>query len=539
MIQNLYEDWLREVKPNKAIDIEKPADIIEKSKTTEFSNELPGGIYQISFEYNTAAEATVTKNAQQMDNYTRTWRLVSNYPEVDGALEEIINEAIVIDTDDNIVKIDLSKIDEKILSENLKTKISDVFPDILDLLQFNKMGQEIFETWYIDGRLDYEIVLLKEASKEGILKVNRLDPLNIKKVLEKADRLEFKIKASEEYWIYTDPVKQTRWKVHPDLVVHIGSGRTDKVTGLEVSYLHKALKAINNLRLIEDAIVIYRISRAPERRVFSIDTGNLPKAKAEEFIRGLINKYQNKVTYDNVTGTITNKKNVMAMIEDFWIGRSANGQGSSISTLQGGHNLGELDDLYYFVLKVYKALKVPETRREVREKGILPVGQTSQIERDEIKFAKHIYKVRRQFSTLFTEILGRQLLLKKIIEKETWDKIKDKILYVFNNDNYYEEIKETEMLNMRLQLADRMRDYVGTYFTEDDIALKVFKYTEEEWGEKKKECEKLKKKKEEEAAKLGTTLPGSDLNPNPNLNPNLGKPPIGGAKNGLPPEEEI
>jgi hypothetical protein len=524
---NLLEDWLgKSVAPAKEIFVDKPTTEIERSQTTEFSNELPGGMYQITFEYNTSADATVEKNSQQLESYTRTWRLISNYPEVGEAIDEIVNESVINDSEDVSVKLDLSGIDKKDLADTIKKEIEEEFDNILDLLSFNQKGQDYFETWYIDGRLDLEVVVSRKNTKDGILKINRLDPLNIKKILEQKDRQEFKIKEKETYWIYTDPQKQLRWKVSPDLVVHIGSARTDRVTGLEVSYLHKALKAINNLRLIEDAIVIYRIVRAPEKRVFSIDTGNLSKPKAEEYIKSLIHKFQNRIVYDSATGQVTNTKNTMAMIEDFYVGKSTNGQGSSISTLAGGSNLGELDDLYYFVLKVYKALKVPESRRETKEKALFDSGRSTQIERDEVKFMKFINKLRKQFSTLFTELLYRQLLFKGKLTKETLDKIKKKFRYIYTNDNYYEEIKESEMLNNRLDLASKMRDFVGVYYTDDDIAIKILKYTEEEWKKKKEECKKVREEKAKEEAAL---------------NPDLGNEGAGGSSGGsgqFPPKKE-
>lgn len=537
MKQNLFEDWFKKIEPPKEIFVDKPTTEFKRSETTEFSNEMPQGMYQVSFQYDTSADATVEKNSQQLESFTKTWRLVTNYPEVGDAIEEIVNEAIITDTDDDAVKLDLSQIEDTEITEKIKEKMTEQFKYILELLSFDQNAQDIFEWWYTDGRLDYEVVEHKTRKNLGIVKLNRLDPLNIKKILEKSDYREFG-KPKEEgktYWIYTDPKSQTRWQVSPDLVVHIGSGKTDKVTGLEVSYLHKALKAINNMRLIEDAIVIYRIVRAPERRVFSIDTGNLPKPKAEEYIRGLIQKFQNNIVYDTVTGTITNKKNVMAMVEDFYLGKSANGQGSSISSISGGQNLGQLDDLYYFVNKVWHALKVPETRRQIKEKALFDTGRTTQLERDEVKFNKFISKLRKQFSTLFTELLYRQLILTNVLSKEKMDKIKKKIRYIYTNENFYKEIKETEMLTMRLDMVSRMKDYVGEFYTQDDIALKVLKFTEEEWKEKQKLCKEYREQKAKEEVEKSGPYPTGDETGGTG---EVGKPKFPPKKEEKPPVEE-
>jgi hypothetical protein len=502
MTTTLFEDFFNKITLKKEIIVE-PRPISDKIKTTEFTEEMPMGAYLNVFDYQ-VEDAKVISEQMHIRNY----RLVSNYPEVDDGINEIVNEAITSDTEDKIVRLELKGID---LEESIKKKIIDEFDAILDLLDFEKKAGDIFVSWYIDGRIYYEIVIDKEDQKKGILKLNRIDPLNIKKIWQRKEK--------KFVYEYENPLTKEKFPAVPlDLVAYAGSGYYDKMNNFEISYIHKALKSINNLRLIEDAIVIYRIIRAPEKRVFSIDTGNLPKTKAEEYIKELIQKFQNKITYDTNTGKITSQKNVMAMVEDFYLAKSASGQGSTITALQGGQNLGELDDLYYFILKVWKALRIPESRREAKERSMIEVGRsTTSIERDEVKFAKFIAKLRNQFSNLFTELLKRQLIWKNIVSEDKIDKIARKFRYIYTVDNYYAEIKETEMLKMRLELLSQVNEYVGRFFDEDFIALNILKMSEDEWAERKKKIGKMKAEKakeaEKEAAAGGSSLENTTVQP--------------------------
>lgn len=502
---NLLEDILGMIKPKHEVTPEALPIPKEDKKTTQFSDEIVAGVYSVNWAYQ--GEYFSSSDKLNLDSYIKSWRLASTYTEVDDAIDEIRQEAIVDNDNEPIVKLNLDQCEE--ITEKVKKVILEEFEYILTLLEYRKKAAELFNIWYVDGRMAFEPVLKDGDQKSGIIKLNQIDPMNLR-LIEADDKGN---KAKIRYWEYKNPKTSKSKPISCDLIVYVGSGKIDRPTKLEVSYLHKALKAINNLRLIEDAIVIYRIIRAPEKRVFSIDTGMLPKPKAEEYIKGLIQKFQNKIVYDTVSGTVTNNKNVMAMIEDFYLAKSASGQGSSISTIPAGANLGQLDDLYYFVIKVWKALKVPESRREIKDKAMANFGMQSQIERDELKFSKFIHTLQKQFSNLFTELLYRQLLWKGIITKETLNKIKDKFVYIFATDSYYDEIKQNEMLKGRMEIATNMENFVGKFFTPKDIAIKIFRMTENEWEEKQKEIKQYKDElAKEEAARMpqDTNLTGGD-----------------------------
>jgi hypothetical protein len=417
------------------------------------------------------------------------YRSMALFPEVDTAIDEITNEAIVMGADRKPVKLDLSKIN---FSDNIKNKIYTEFDSILRMLDFNDKGFEIFRRWYIDSRLYYYITIDTKNPGDGIQQLIPLDVTKIKKVKKiktkntRQDGNELSlIQDIEEYYLYTNTDKNSvigtpasGLKISPDSMCSVHSGMVDMNTKRVVGYLHKAIRPLNMLRQIEDAIVVYRISRAPERRIFYIDVGNLPKQKAEQYVRELMNKYRNKLIYNQTTGEIKDDRNSMAMIEDYWLPRREGGRGTEISTLDGGQNLGELTDVEYFKKKLYYALNIPPSRL-VGENGF-NLGRSAEITRDEVKFYKFIERLRYKFSTMFLQLLRIQLILKGIITEEDWRIMNDAINFNFNRDSYFNDLKDAEILSARMELASAMEPMVGKYYSSNYIRKNILKQTEEE-----------------------------------------------------------
>ena len=438
----------------------------------------------------------------------RRYREVSQYSDCDGAIEDIVNEAIVADEDKKPVEIVL---DEVKVSEPIKKKIREEFGNILDLLKFDERAHETFRTWYIDGRLYYQILINQESIKDGIVELRFIDPRkvrrikNIKKEKQGATGIEV-VKEIEEYYLYNDKgiTEQTTQgvKLALDSVVYVPSGYVDQNTGMMMSYLHKAIKPVNQLKMIEDALVIYRISRAPERRIFYIDVGNLPKLKAEQYVSDIMNKFRNKIVYDATTGETRDDRRHLSMMEDFWMPRREGGKGTEITTLPGGQNLGEIQDIEYFQQKLYHSLNVPISRLQ-QQQGF-SIGRSTEISRDEVKFNKFIVRLRKKFSMLFSHALRVQLIAKNIIKPEEWDDIVSKIKYDYLEDNHYSELKDAEILTQRVQILQQLDPFVGKYYSQAWIRKNVLRLDDEDIEQIEKEIEDEKEDRVEDAEQMGT-----------------------------------
>ena len=414
------------------------------------------------------------------------YRDMANQPECDAAVDDIVNEAIVISSEkENVLELDLADLGA---SDSIKDKIHDEFTNIINILDFNKKGYEIFRKWFVDGRLYYHMIIDENKRKQGIQELRYVDSRKIRKVREvkkeKAPNGTEIVKGTVEYFVFNDgKFKSTNptlegIKVSLDSVAHVMSGLYNHGKSTGISHLHKAIKPLNQLRMMEDAVVIYRISRAPERRIFYIDVGNLPKAKAEQYLRDNMNRYRNKLIYDADTGEIKDERKHMAMLEDFWLPRREGGRGTEISTLPGGQNLGEMEDVSFFQTKLYQALNVPPSR--LQSDSGFSLGREAEITRDELKFSKFIQRLRNQFTSFFDQILKTQLVLKGIIKVEDWDKFRPTIQYKWAEDSYYRETKNSEMLLGRLGLLREVSEYAGRYFSMNHIRREVLQMTDEE-----------------------------------------------------------
>lgn len=422
----------------------------------------------------------------------RRFRSMSLYPEVDMAVTDISNDAIVMDDQKKPIQISLG---ETNLSNNIKKKVEEEFDHLLYLLNFNNRGYEIFRRWYIDSKLYYHIIIDEQNPKKGIKELRPIDPIKIQKIrkveknpLKKGNVVVPIVTDVEEFYLYTDTDKnslmqttQAGLKIAPDSICYVHSGQVDSGTKKIIGYLQKAIRPLNMLRQIEDAVVIYRISRAPERRIFYIDVGNLPKQKAEQYLKGIMNRYRNKITYNDSTGEIEDDRRHMSILEDYWLPRREGGRGTEISTLDGGQNLGEMEDVLYFTKKLYRSLNVPPSRLEA-ENGF-NMGRSAEITRDEVKFSKFIDRLRMRFSELFLRLLRSQLLLKGIMNQDDWDKIYQSISFKFKTDSYFQELKENEILKERAEMLRDLDDYIGKYYSIEYIRKRVLRQTEEEIAE--------------------------------------------------------
>ncbi len=414
------------------------------------------------------------------------------------AIDNVINEAIVADDILPSVSVVLDKTD---LTDGIKKKVRTEFDTVLDLLNFNNYGHDIFRRWYIEGRLYYHIMIDENDPKRGIVELRSLDATKIKKVKQvkqekTADPREAKISIIPTY-TYNDAGLHNRSSsgiiISGDSIAYSTSGLLNPQKNTVMSYLHKAIKPLNQLRMVEDAVVIYRISRAPERRIFYIDVGNLPKLKAEQYIRDIMTRYKNRLVYDSDTGEVKDDRRHQSMLEDYWLPRREGGRGTEITTLPGGENLGQLEDVEYFQRKLYKAMHVPVSRLEA-ESGF-SLGRESEITRDELLFSKFIKKLQTRFSLLFDEIMERQLILKNIMTAAEWAKIKDKVHYRFEKDHYYSEFKHQETMSQRLDLARNSEEYVGKYYSKEWFRANILRQTA---AEVEKQDELIAKEAEEE-----------------------------------------
>jgi len=418
----------------------------------------------------------------------RRYREIALHPECDMAIEDIINEAIVANELKDAVRVNVEGLP---YGKEVRRKIEDEFKNVLRMLNFNTRGHDIFRRWYVDGRLYYQKIIDRDNPKNGISELKYIDPRKIKKIREVRKKRPdgpvpqqlTVIDEFVEYFLFNEKgvVGSTSGmgiKIAPDTIAFCPSGLIDQNKNMVLSYLHKAIKPVNQLRMIEDAAVIYRIARAPERRIFKIDVGNLPKVKAEQYLRDVMARYRNKLVYDASTGEVRDDRNYMSMLEDFWLPSREGGRGTDISTLPGGQNLGEITDIEYFRSKLYRSLNVPVSRLESSQGFNL--GRASEITRDELKFTKFVQRLRKKFTELFNDILRTQLVLKNIISEDDWQLVRDSIQYDFVQDGHFAELKNTELMRERLQLANEMRDYIGKFFSVDYVRKNILKQNERE-----------------------------------------------------------
>jgi len=444
----------------------------------------------------------------------RRYRDISTYPDCDLAIEDIVSETISAVDDEEAVSIVL---DDVKLSESIKKKVVEEFDNIVQLLDFNTRGHDIFRRWYIDGRLYYQKIVDVDAPKKGIVELRYIDPRKIRKIKEvqremNADGISI-IKETQEYFVYsergltpgtngnpnmaTGDFSTKGIRINVDAITYVTSGLIDLDRNVVLSYLHKAIKPVNSLRMMEDALVIYRMSRAPERRIFYIDVGRLPTAKAEQYVKDIMVKYRNKVVYDAQTGEIRDDRKYMSMLEDFWLPRQEGGKGTEITTLPGGENLGQIDDVVYFQKKLYQALNVPLTRLNP-EQSMAVFGRQSEVSRDELKFNKFISRLRKKFSELFNDLLKTNLILKGIITEQDWEIINNQIRYDFNQDEYFAEVKESEVLRNRIDLLNQIQPYVGIYYSQDYVQRKILKLSDKDIEQMAADMAKVKAEQEEE-----------------------------------------
>ena len=440
----------------------------------------------------------------------KRYREMALHPEADSAIEDIVNEALVSDSNDSPIEINLDHLNA---SDGIKKTIREEFKFILELLDFNRKSHEIYRNWYIDGRLYYNKVIDIKNPHEGIQELRYIDATKMRyvrqqkkqegdkfrtAVMNSGNPMDYEFPQIEEYFVYNPKVNYPSTnptstgsggiKFAKDSITFCTSGLVDRNKGTTLSYLHKAIKAINQLRMIEDSLVIYRLSRAPERRIFYIDVGNLPKVKAEQYLRDVMMRYRNKLVYDASTGEVRDDKKYMAMLEDFWLPRREGGRGTEISTLPGGQNLGEITDIEYFKKKLYKALNVPISR--IEGDGGFNLGRSSEILRDEVKFSKFVGRLRKRFSAMFSDMLKTQLLLKNVITTEDWNIMEEHIQYDFLYDNHFTELKEAELQNERLALLTATEPYIGKYYSNDWVRRNVLRQTDVEIIEQDAQIEK-------------------------------------------------
>ena len=459
-----------------------PPSAIETGSTVVNTGVNAGGYYGMVMDL----EGTI-KNENDL---IRRYREVSQYSDCDGAIEDIVNEAIVADEERRSVELEL---DELKVSASIKTKIKEEFDNVLRILKFDERAHEIFRTWYIDGRLYYQILIDENNIKQGIVELRYIDPRKIRRIKnikkERNKQGVDVVKEIEEYYLYNDKgiTEQTTQgvKLALDSVVYCPSGYVDQNTGMMMSYLHKAIKPVNQLKMIEDSLVIYRISRAPERRIFYIDVGNLPKLKAEQYVTDIMNKFRNKIVYDATTGETRDDRRHLSMMEDFWMPRREGGKGTEITTLPGGQNLGEIQDIEYFQQKLYHALNVPISRLQPQQG--FSIGRSQEISRDEVKFNKFIVRLRKKFSVMFSNALRVQLIAKGIIRADEWEDIRPFLKYDYLEDNHFSELKDSEILMQRIQSLQALDPYVGKYYSQTWVRKNILRLDEDDIEQIEKE----------------------------------------------------
>jgi hypothetical protein len=481
-------------------------DIIEKEDSAQASFALPTDALD-------DGAVTITQNAHygtyvdlegsvrnELELITR-YREMSNHPECDQAITEIVDEAITHDKDGRVVDIILDDLKQP---ESIKKKIREEFDNVTSLLNFSNLADDIFRRWYIDGRIYYHIIVNENNPKEGIQELRYVDPRKMRKVREVQKGRDPKtgadiIKSMAEYYMYNDRGTTTQTytaaanaglRIAPESIINVNSGMMDAKNTFVISHLHKAIKPLNQLRMIEDAVVIYRISRAPERRIFYIDVGNLPKGKAEQYLRDVMVKYKNKMVYDAQTGELRDDRKHMSMLEDFWLPRREGGKGTEITTLPAGQNLGQMEDVQYFQRKLLQAMNVPYSRMEPQGGGMVGLGRSTEVTRDELKFNKFIVKLRNKFSQIFDHALKIQLVLKGICTIEEWDEFRDTIYYEYKKDNNFTELRDAELWQNRLQMLGLVDPYVGRYFSQEWVKKNILQLSDDDIKEMDKQIQK-------------------------------------------------
>ena len=429
----------------------------------------------------------------------KQYRSMALYPEVDIAIEDIVTQAIVFDGNRNAIRLNLDNVE---LSDNIRYKVQQEFNKVLNLLDFKNKGYDIFRRWYVDGRLYFQNIIDTEQPEKGIVELRAIDPVKIRKIRKVEKQIKNingsaipVIKKVDEHYVYTDyennqvtaSTSSAGVKISTDSISYCHSGYVDQTTKRVVGHLHKAIRPLNMLRQTEDAMVVYRIARAPERRIFYVDVGNLPKQKAEEYMKSLMTRYRNKLTYDSSTGEIKDQKNHMSMLEDYWLPRREGGRGTEITTLAGGQNLGEMDDVEYLLRKVYRALNVPITRMEPQNG--FNMGRVSEINRDEVKFFKFIERLQNKFSSLFVDILKKQCILRGIMTLDDWTRIYQDINIEYSKDSYFTELKENEILREKVDMLNTLGNYTGIFFSTKYIRKNILKQTDEEISKMDQEME--------------------------------------------------
>ena len=450
-----------------------------------------GGFFSSAIDYT----GTLKDESSSVIQY----RNMSVYPEVDNAIEEIVNAAIVKGSEVNPVKLDLKNLQ---IPESIKVKMYKEFDNLIHLLDFNHRGYEIFRRWYIDSRLYYNIVIDKDNPMDGIKEIIPIDPLKIKKVRKvKKEQERTKsgsvslIKEIEEYYLYTDSDKESFMMTGPgglqlslDSVVYVPSGLIDMNTKRVLGYLHKAIRPLNMLRQLEDALLVYRVARAPERRVFYVDVGQLPKQKAEQYLRDMMSRFRNRIIYNQASGEIRDERNHLSVLEDYWLPRREGSQGTQISVLPGGNAMSQIEDVDYFKKKLYNSLNVPLSRLVAEQTGF-NMGRSVEITREEVKFYKFIDRLRQHFAKMFLDLLRVQLLLKGVMTEEDWKILKQDVKFIYNTDNYFWDLKEAEILSERLKMLSMVEPYIGKYFSTEYIRSRILRQTENEMRELDKQME--------------------------------------------------
>ena len=454
------------------------------------TDEIKAGGY-----YGTYLDLDGTASTEQ--ELIRRYRDIAGMADVDTAIDDIVNDSISNLDDEDPVRINLDNVE---MSAGIKKDIEKEFQEILRVLDFKLRAQDYFRRWYIDGRLFFHKVIDTANPRQGLTDVRYIDPRKIKKVREIVKEKDTKtnvdfIKRIDEYFLYNEKgvvhqksasandysTSANALRITKDAICHVPSGLVDQDKNVGLSYLHKAIRPANQLRMMENALVIYRITRAPERRVFYVDVGNLPKIKAEQYLKGIMNQYRNKIVYDSSTGEIRDDKKFMSMLEDFWLPRREGGRGTQIETLPGGENLGQIQDVEYFQRKLYQSLNVPISRQQ--QQSGLNFGRAAEINRDEWKFTKFIAKLRRRFSLIFDDLLKTQLILKGIITEADWDSIRDNIQYKYATDAYYTESKEQQILQSRIEILNGMSNYIGSLYSKEYVQKNILKLTKDEIAE--------------------------------------------------------
>ena len=465
-------------------EIEKKTD--KKNKTFVIPDNLDGATQVVEGGGIMGHYLDTGIDAKDENVLIKKYREMSMSQEVDLAISDVVNEAVVHEDGKSVVAISLDNVDQ---SDGIKTKVSNEFKSLLKLLDFNKTGSDLFRKWYIDGKIYHHIVIDTSKVRDGIQELISVDALNIKKIKEIKQEKDAvtgvdMVADTEEYFVYTTDadsnMTQNAVRVAPDSISYVHSGMVDNHKQIIIGYLYKSIKPFNQLRMIEDSLVIYRLARAPERRIFYIDVGNLPKLKAEQYLRSVMDKYKQKVIYNASTGEVEDQKKQMSMLEDFWLPRRDGGRGTEISTLPSGQNLGEIEDIEYFRKKLYQSLNVPISRIEGTEQTAFNLGRATEINRDEVKFGKYITKLRHRFSHLFTDLLKIQLLLKGIINEEDWFEIKDNLDYIWTKDSHFSELKNNEILRERFEILAQAEEYIGKYISNEWVKKNILQQTDEE-----------------------------------------------------------